>query len=246
MSRTVHAAPLPQTAVDLLRRADGELLAAQFSAAPDETFTHAHLAALRAAAAVLAVRGRPTGRRAPRTVWDMLAAVAPEAADWSTYFAAGAPVRRAIDAGRFDAVDADAELLAAQLSSAPDETFTHAHLAALRAAAAVLAVRGRPTGRRARPSGPARRPSAACTRTRAGWGRRGPGASSARRSPAASRRPGRPGSAGSPPCRSRSPPGRPAARRVLWVGGGMLRVAASTRCHRSVPPDHRRPSRPTC
>ena len=107
MNRTVHAAPLPQTAVDLLRRADGELLAAQFSGTPDETFTHAHLAALRAAAAVLAVRGRPTGRRAPRTVWDMLAAVAPEAADWSTYFAAGAPVRRAIEAGRFDAVDAE-------------------------------------------------------------------------------------------------------------------------------------------
>ncbi len=106
MSRTVHAAPLPQTAVDLLRRADGELLAAQFSTAPDETFTHAHLAALRAAAAVLAVRGRPNGRRAPRTVWDMLSAVAPEVSDWATYFAAGAPVRRAIDAGRFDAVDA--------------------------------------------------------------------------------------------------------------------------------------------
>ncbi|GAA2728566.1 SAV_6107 family HEPN domain-containing protein [Cellulomonas aerilata] len=105
--RTAHTAPLPQSAVDLLRRADAELLAAQFSAAPDETFSHAHLAALRAAAAVLAVRGRPTGRRAPRTVWDMLTAVAPEAGDWSTYFAAGAPIRRAIEAGRFDAVDAD-------------------------------------------------------------------------------------------------------------------------------------------
>jgi hypothetical protein len=117
MSRTVHAAPLPQTAVDLLRRADGELLAAQFSSAPDETFTHAHLAALRAAAAVLAVRGRPTGRRAPRTVWDMLSAVAPEVADWATYFAAGAPVRRAVEAGRFEAVDAphaEATLCAAE------------------------------------------------------------------------------------------------------------------------------------
>ncbi len=117
MTRTVHAAPLPPTAVDLLRRADGELLAAQFSSAPDEMFTHAHLGALRAAAAVLAVRGRPTGRRAPRTVWDMLSAVAPEAADWATYFAAGAPVRRAVEAGRFDAVDAthaEATLCAAE------------------------------------------------------------------------------------------------------------------------------------
>ncbi len=107
MSRTIHAAPLPSTAVDLLRRADGELLAAQLSSSPAETFNHAHLAALRAAAAVLAVRGRPTGRRAPRTVWDMLAAVAPEASAWATFFAAGAPLRLAVDAGRYDAVDAE-------------------------------------------------------------------------------------------------------------------------------------------
>ena len=107
MSRAIHAAPLPTTAVDLLRRADGELLAAQLSQAPAETFNHAHLAALRAAAAVVAVRGRPGGRRPPRTVWDMLAAVAPEAATWATFFAAGASLRLAVDAGRFDAVDAE-------------------------------------------------------------------------------------------------------------------------------------------
>ncbi len=107
MTRTVLAAPLPPTALDLLRRADAELLGAQLAGTPAEKFTHAHLAALRAAAAVLAVRGRPTGRRAPRTVWDMLSAVAPEAADWSTFFAAGASLRLAIDAGRDDAVDAE-------------------------------------------------------------------------------------------------------------------------------------------
>jgi hypothetical protein len=107
MSPATHAVPLPTTAVDLLRRADGELLAAQLSQAPAETFTHAHLAALRAAAAVVAVRGRPGGRRPPRTVWDMLAAVAPEAAPWATFFAAGASLRLAVDAGRFDAVDAE-------------------------------------------------------------------------------------------------------------------------------------------
>ena len=107
MSRTVHAAPLPTTVVDLLRRADAELLAAQFSAVPAEMFNHAHLAALRAAAAVIAARGRPGGRRPPRTVWDMLAAVEPEAADWATFFAGGAHLRQAVDAGRFDAVDGE-------------------------------------------------------------------------------------------------------------------------------------------
>lgn len=107
MSRTMQTAPLPATAVAGLRRAEGELLAAQLSSSPAETFNHAHLAALRAAAAVVAVRGRPGGRRPPRTVWDMLTAVAPEAAAWSTFFAAGAPLRLAVDAGRFDAVDVE-------------------------------------------------------------------------------------------------------------------------------------------
>jgi len=106
MSLIVYAAPLPATAVDLMTRADAELLAAQFSSEAGERFVHAHLAGLRAAAAVLAVRGRPTGRRAPRTVWEMLAAVAPEVETWSVYFAGGAARRQAVEAGRFDAVDA--------------------------------------------------------------------------------------------------------------------------------------------
>ena len=106
MNRIVHAAPLPATAVDLMTRADAELLAAQFSSEAGERFVHAHLAGLRAAAAVLAVRGRPTGRRAARTVWEMLAAVAPEVDDWAAYFAAGAAGRRAVEAGRTDAIDA--------------------------------------------------------------------------------------------------------------------------------------------
>lgn len=106
MNRSVHTAPLPQSAVDLLARADAELLAAQFSSEPGEQFVHAHLAALRAAAAVIAVRGRPLGRRAPRAAWEMLAVVAPELDAWSAYFASGAALRRAVDAGRLDAVDA--------------------------------------------------------------------------------------------------------------------------------------------
>ena len=100
------AAPLPATAIHLMVRADAELMAAQFSSEAGERFVHAHLAGLRAAAAVLAVRGRPTGRRALRTVWEMLAAVAPEVETWAAYFAAGAASRRAVEAGRSDAVDA--------------------------------------------------------------------------------------------------------------------------------------------
>ncbi len=95
---------LPGPAAELLQRADGELLAAQFSPEPWEQLSHAHLAAVRAGAALLAARGRPGGRRAPRTVWDMIDLVAPEVQRWSAYFAAGAPLRSAVEAGRFDVV----------------------------------------------------------------------------------------------------------------------------------------------
>lgn len=95
---------LPTRSHELLQRADAELVAAQFSSEAWERFSHAHLAALRGGAALLAVRGRPGGRRPPRTVWDMLRVVAPELARWSDYFAGGAGLRSAIEAGRFDAV----------------------------------------------------------------------------------------------------------------------------------------------
>ena len=88
----------------LLQRADAELLAAQFSSEPWERLSHAHLAAVRAGAALLAARGRPGGRRVSRSVWEMLDAVAPEVQRWSGYFAAGASLRSAVEAGRFDIV----------------------------------------------------------------------------------------------------------------------------------------------
>ena len=102
------AAPgLSGRAAELLQRADAELVAAQFSSEPWEQFTHAHLAALRAGAAVLAERQPLSGRRGPRTVWELLDAVSPELGRWSSYFAGGASLRAAVDAGRFDAVSAD-------------------------------------------------------------------------------------------------------------------------------------------
>ncbi|WP_315095789.1 SAV_6107 family HEPN domain-containing protein [uncultured Cellulomonas sp.] len=102
--RPAQDAPVPARVLELLRRADAELLAAQFSSEPWEQLSHAHLAALRAGAAVVAARGTPSGRRAPRTVWSMLAVVAPELGSWSTYFAEAAALRSAVDAGRFELV----------------------------------------------------------------------------------------------------------------------------------------------
>jgi hypothetical protein len=82
-----------------------------------ERFRLAHLAALRVAAAVLAERGRPaSARRRLMNLWVLIDAVAPEYADWARYFAAGAPVRAAVEAGSRTAVsarEADDQLRAA-------------------------------------------------------------------------------------------------------------------------------------
>jgi hypothetical protein len=70
-----------------------------------ERFVLAHLAALRAGAALVARRGAPGGsRRRLVSVWVVLARVAPEFADWAGFFAAGAPIRAAVEAGAVSAV----------------------------------------------------------------------------------------------------------------------------------------------
>jgi hypothetical protein len=95
--------------VELLLRAGGLLAEAAAAREPDERFVTAHLAALRAAAAVLAFRGRPPGRRgAARSLsaWVLLPQVAPELADWARLFAEAAPRRAAVETGRTGAVTA--------------------------------------------------------------------------------------------------------------------------------------------
>ncbi|MFC0624329.1 SAV_6107 family HEPN domain-containing protein [Kribbella deserti] len=66
-------------------------------------YSSAHVAALRVAAAVLAVRARPVKagprRRVQRNAWVLLADVAPELGEWATFFAAGASKRAAAEAG---------------------------------------------------------------------------------------------------------------------------------------------------
>ena len=102
-SRTVPSAAAVSR---ILARADRELIAARATRDPAERFVHAHLAALRAAAAIVELRGRPSRRSGARTVWDMLTRVEPDLAVWSGYFADGARLRADVDAGRFDAVSA--------------------------------------------------------------------------------------------------------------------------------------------
>ena len=103
ISRTPRV--VPPDVVRLLARADAELAAAASAADPADRFVHAHLAALRSAAAVVALRGRPSSRSRARSVWDMLALVEPGLAAWSGYFASGARLRSAVDAGHGEDVE---------------------------------------------------------------------------------------------------------------------------------------------
>lgn len=93
----------------VLSRAVGGLLTASRQGLADaegaqvagERYALAHLAALRAAAAVLAARTRPGGRRGrPVSAWRLLTEVAPELGEWAAFFAAGASKRAAAEAGR--------------------------------------------------------------------------------------------------------------------------------------------------
>jgi hypothetical protein len=89
---------------DLLALSRRGLIEAGETRPPGLRYALAHLAALRAAAAVLAARARPAapGRRRggrPVSVWALLAMVAPELGEWATFFAAGAAKRAAAEAG---------------------------------------------------------------------------------------------------------------------------------------------------
>jgi len=94
------AAPTSRAALGLLRQAGDGLAEAHRESEPLLRYPAAYLAALRAAAAVLAVRAKPRPRRgAPRDVWNLLAEVAPELGEWSAFFASCSDTRAAAEAG---------------------------------------------------------------------------------------------------------------------------------------------------
>src|SRR4051794_5756233 len=101
---TAPVSPLP--AGTLLALARRGLVEAMSFDRPAERYATAHLAAMRAAAAVLACRARPAGSRRskPTSAWVLLAGVAPELGEWAGFFAAGARKRAAAEAGLTTAV----------------------------------------------------------------------------------------------------------------------------------------------
>jgi len=97
---TIPQAPPRAAARTLLAAARAGLAEAAREPGPAQRYAGAHLAALRAAAAVLAARARPAGtHRRPTSAWVLLTAVAPELAEWAAFFAAGADKRSAAEAG---------------------------------------------------------------------------------------------------------------------------------------------------
>lgn len=86
---------------ELLRLARRGLAEAAVTRPDGLRYAAAHLAALRAAAAVLAVRATPTpGHRSRMTsVWALLTQVCPDLGEWAAFFAAGAAKRAAAEAG---------------------------------------------------------------------------------------------------------------------------------------------------
>lgn len=108
MNTAVQAPPgrvpgrIAPTALALLESARYGLANAAGETSAGGRYVAAHLAALRAAAAVVAARPAPgTGqrRKAPRSVWELLPQVEPALAEWAAFFAAGAGKRAAAEAG---------------------------------------------------------------------------------------------------------------------------------------------------
>ena len=104
-----HVGPhlLPATAHSYLERSATSLRDSITARDVPTRYACAHVAALRAAAALLAARATPavpTRRKPQKNAWVLLAEVAPELAEWAGFFAAGAGKRAAAEAGSRRAV----------------------------------------------------------------------------------------------------------------------------------------------
>lgn len=132
----VNSRPTPSVPA-LFAAARAGLVDAESAQVPRERYALAHLAALRAAAAVLAARARPAQtRRRPVSAWQVLGAVAPELREWAEFFAGGSAKRAAAEAGRPVATRREADDLirdAAQFLVTAEEYLGLAHQPALHA-----------------------------------------------------------------------------------------------------------------
>jgi hypothetical protein len=107
-AQTTEEVQVTVASIDLLGGALRSLDAAITSSRAGEKYVAAHLAALRAAAALLAAYASPNSRKPnrgrPTSVWTLVIKVAPEFTEWAQYFAAGAGKRAAAEVGLGGAV----------------------------------------------------------------------------------------------------------------------------------------------
>lgn len=103
---TMNPYALPATTHSYLARSAESLSEAISATEVPTRYAFAHVAALRAAAALLAARARPAParRRPQKNAWVLLAEVAPELGEWAQFFLAGAAKRAAAEAGSTRAV----------------------------------------------------------------------------------------------------------------------------------------------
>jgi hypothetical protein len=97
---------LPAATHSYLERSAESLREAITCSDVPQRYALAHVAALRATAALLAARAHPmpVQRRRQKNAWVLLTEVAPEFAEWATFFSAGAAKRAAAEAGSRRAV----------------------------------------------------------------------------------------------------------------------------------------------
>lgn len=98
---------LPATTHSYLARSAESLSEAAAATEATTRYACAHVAALRAAAALLSARAKPVSsrsRRPQKNAWVLLADVAPELEEWARFFAGGAAKRAAAEAGSTRAV----------------------------------------------------------------------------------------------------------------------------------------------
>lgn len=114
------ATPIPPAATDpqvadLLHRCRTGLQIAANATTAGERFAAAHLAALRAAAAVLAACPLPSRRTRLRSVWDIVPLVAPDLSEWCEFFAGTARRRAAAERGSIQITAREADDLIRQV-----------------------------------------------------------------------------------------------------------------------------------
>jgi hypothetical protein len=104
---TITSFDLPAASHSYLERAAASLREAMTTSDIPFRYACAHVAALRATAALLAARATPAvgpRRGRQKNAWVLLAEVAPELAEWAAFFSAGAAKRAAAEAGSQRAV----------------------------------------------------------------------------------------------------------------------------------------------